>query len=70
MGKTAFFFLLKDSRGKSSHGQMIHTELFLYEVSPISQLEKQFLFSEKTSIEMREFREGKNPIWIFNRYKL
>lgn len=35
MGKTALFFLLKDSRGISSHGQMIHTELFLYEVSPI-----------------------------------
>lgn len=35
MGKTAFLFLLKDSRGNSSHGQMIHTELFLYEVSPI-----------------------------------
>lgn len=29
------FFLLKDSRGNSSHGQMIHTELFLYVVSPI-----------------------------------
>lgn len=38
---------------------MIHTELFLYEVSPISQLEKQFLFSEKTSIEIRELREEK-----------
>lgn len=35
MGKTAFLFLLKDSCGNSSHGQMIHTELFLYEVSPI-----------------------------------
>lgn len=66
MGKTAFLFLLKDSRGNSSHGQMIHTELY----HQFSQLEKQFLFSERTSIEMRELREGKNPIWIFNRYKL